>query len=119
MGPAMASATSGLRLAQATGAGFSRSSDGVETIEFPRPREDEAPSTAGFLLRAPDESPPEPGEASAAPAATTVAVAPPPAPAAPQGGSEIDDIYEQVVDRLRRDLLVERERMGDLLGDLP
>jgi hypothetical protein len=31
----------------------------------------------------------------------------------------MDDVYEQVVDRLRRDLLVERERMGDLLGDLP
>jgi hypothetical protein len=27
--------------------------------------------------------------------------------------------YESVVDELRRDLLRQRERMGDLLGDLP
>jgi hypothetical protein len=30
----------------------------------------------------------------------------------------MDDIYDHVVERLRRDLLAERERMGDLLGDL-
>ena len=29
----------------------------------------------------------------------------------------IDDIYEKVVDRLRRQLLLEREQMGDLTGD--
>jgi hypothetical protein len=28
-----------------------------------------------------------------------------------------DDVYENVVERLRRDLLAERERMGNLLGD--
>jgi hypothetical protein len=49
--------------------------------------------------------------------------APPPGPAA--GGShaaaspETDDLYEHIIERLRRDLLSERERMGDLLGDLP
>jgi hypothetical protein len=31
---------------------------------------------------------------------------------------DLDAIYEQVVERLRRELLAERERMGDLLGDL-
>jgi hypothetical protein len=30
----------------------------------------------------------------------------------------VDDIYEGVIERLRRDLIIERERMGDLLGDL-
>ena len=34
------------------------------------------------------------------------------------GGGAADELYEQVVERLRRELLVERERMGDLLGDL-
>jgi hypothetical protein len=29
----------------------------------------------------------------------------------------IDDLYEGILERLRRDLLAERERMGDLLGD--
>jgi hypothetical protein len=32
---------------------------------------------------------------------------------------EMDELYEHVVERLRRELLFERERMGDLLGDLP
>jgi hypothetical protein len=30
---------------------------------------------------------------------------------------DLDAIYEGMVDRLRRDILVERERMGDLIGD--
>jgi hypothetical protein len=30
----------------------------------------------------------------------------------------LDDLYEGIVDRLKRDLLAERERMGDLLGNL-
>ena len=30
----------------------------------------------------------------------------------------VDDIYEGVIERLRRDLIAERERMGDLLGNL-
>lgn len=32
--------------------------------------------------------------------------------------AQIDDIYEGVVERLRREILIERERMGDLVGDL-
>jgi hypothetical protein len=40
---------------------------------------------------------------------------PGPAPAAP----DLPVIYEYVIDHLRRDLLAERERMGDLLGGLP
>ncbi len=35
------------------------------------------------------------------------------------GGGDIEEIYTQVIERLRRDLLADRERMGDLLGDLP
>jgi hypothetical protein len=39
----------------------------------------------------------------------------PPYAAAP----DIERVYEQMLGRLRRDLMAERERMGDLLGDLP
>jgi hypothetical protein len=35
------------------------------------------------------------------------------------GGGDIDEIYEKVIEKLRRELLADRERMGDLLGDLP
>jgi hypothetical protein len=38
---------------------------------------------------------------------------------APGGATpNVDEIYEGVIERLRRDLIVERERMGDLLGNL-
>ena len=38
-------------------------------------------------------------------------------PAAEEAAHE--RMHEQVVDRLRRDLLSERERMGNLLGEWP
>jgi hypothetical protein len=77
------------------------------------------------------------GSPPAAPSEATIARAP--APAAPAqssaehgghgghggvgGGSgkapDIDEIYEQVVERLERDALIERERRGGLLSDLP
>jgi hypothetical protein len=45
--------------------------------------------------------------------------APPAAPPPRTGdGPDMQEIYEAVVDQLRRDILAERERMGDLLGDL-
>ena len=84
-------------------------------MTFPWVGEAPTGSSTGSLLRAPDDATAE----TAAPP-STAATAPPavPAPAA-QSGPDLDEIYEQVVERLRRDLLVERERMGDLLGDLP
>jgi hypothetical protein len=35
------------------------------------------------------------------------------------GGGASGDSYDQFLERLRRDLLREREQYGDLLGDLP
>jgi hypothetical protein len=52
-----------------------------------------------------------------APAATTAPA--PPAPPRGSGPADIEEIYDQVMQRLRRDLLADRERMGDMLGDLP
>jgi hypothetical protein len=90
-------------------------------VLFPWPS-GEPRSNGSPLLRAPDEEPPSPEPASEpGPAATTTASTPSPPPAAPPGpgGGGIDEIYDQVLERLRRDLLADRERMGDLLGDLP
>jgi hypothetical protein len=73
------------------------------------------------LARQDDEGGGAEAAAEASEATAEVAAGPAPGPAAGggQGGSgNIDEIYEKVVDRLRRDLLVEREKMGDLLGDL-
>ncbi|HSI80974.1 MAG TPA: hypothetical protein VK919_10015, partial [Solirubrobacterales bacterium] len=46
------------------------------------------------------------------------AAPPPPEPPPPATGPDIDELYEQFAERLRRELLLERERIGDLLGDL-
>jgi hypothetical protein len=104
------------RLASAASGVVTQDPLGLDTVEFPAPVSDAA--TGGVVWRATTESPPEvpaSPSGSAAPGST-----PPPAPAsAAQGGASIDDIYEQVIERLRRDLMAERERMGDLLGNLP
>jgi hypothetical protein len=51
----------------------------------------------------PETPPPAPGPA-------------PPAPPPAGVGGDPDELYEQMIERLRRDLLDERERMGDLVG---
>ncbi len=114
--------TSGSRLAAATG-GTVESDDGeTVTVAFPRPGES-AFAPAATLMRAadpelPTASPPEPSAAmTTAPAATTAPA--PPAPPRGSGPADIEEIYDQVMQRLRRDLLADRERMGDMLGDLP
>ncbi len=110
--------TSGARLAAATG-GILRQEDGeTETLVFPRPQ-GRAFAPAFALMREPD---PAPAEAPGAPAEPAQAAAPPASPApAPRegGGGDIEEIYDQVIERLRRELLADRERMGDVLGDLP
>jgi hypothetical protein len=63
-------------------------------------------------------------DAPATPPAPAPATATQPAPAPAGGGQpppgpDPELIYEEVVRRLKRDLLVERERHGDLLGGLP
>jgi hypothetical protein len=61
---------------------------------------------------------PEPHAAHAQPPASAPH-APAPAGPAPGAHADPDALYETLIGRLRRDLLVERERTGDLLGDLP
>jgi hypothetical protein len=109
----------GLRLAQQTGAGFS-TVDGTETVLFPWPSEAQPQAASSFLFREPVVEPPAEATAAAQPSASAAApAAAPTPPPQPPSAQPIDEIYEQVVGRLRRDLLAERERMGDLLGDLP
>ena len=110
------------RLAAATGA-VVEASGGMTTLAF-------APAAAATpltLARQLSESPPgdaPPSMSEVVP--TQPAPALPPAPGgapgphpAPPAAVDLPEIYEYVIDHLRRDLLVERERMGDLLGGLP
>jgi hypothetical protein len=117
----------GQRLARVAGAVVSRQLDrGVETIDFAPPARRPPTATllspaisvtAGGAPGAGATADPAPSETAHTTADALASASPgaPPAAAAP----DIDDLYEQVVERLRRDLLCERERMGDLLGDLP
>ncbi len=133
--PVPGARTSGERLADATGAALRRDvGAGVETIEFPVGGSDSSgPGLESVLAREPAGGGPSGPTPGAQPGAGEAAG--PAAAAAPggEGGAtshgassslagaspEADDMYEQVIERLRRDLLTERERMGDLLGDLP
>jgi hypothetical protein len=107
----------------------------METVVFAPPGA-EPVGQGALLLRSPfdlptllDSEPVSALEHSAVQAAETAVTQhlPTPVPPAPAptpttgagGGADLEAIYEHVVDRLRRDLLVERERMGDLVGDLP
>lgn len=52
------------------------------------------------------------------PAGTPASDAPPGRRGIAHEHEELDHIYEQILERLRRDLVVERERAGQLLGGL-
>ena len=110
-------AIDGLRLAEEAGAGYAWSAENdVETVTFPWPRPETVAAPAGFVLRAPASE----TESTVPEAPATVPAQPPTPPPAPQHqATDYEEVYDQVVERLRRELLVERERMGDLLGDLP
>jgi hypothetical protein len=99
---------------------------GAETASFPYPPGAASFAPAAELMRAadyPTESAGDGDGGAAQGAASAQAAAPAPHPSPPAqgggGGGDIEEIYDQVVQRLRRDLLADRERMGDLLGDLP
>ena len=83
-------------------------------------QEQPTPAQAAALMLMRDEQPASAGPA-AADAGQSAEISAPPAPAAQRASDpreDADRMYEEVVERLRRDLMAERERMGDLLGDL-
>src|SRR5262249_10504521 len=120
--------TSAARLAAATGARVSYDDEAeAETVAFPRPAGASFAPAVALMRAADDDSQANAGQGGDQAAAPAPAAAPqaPPRPAQQPGGGggggggDIDELYDQVMQRLRRDLLADRERMGDLLGDLP
>ena len=95
------------------GAVISRSADGREEVSFPAPP-DAAPAVSDATGPTIARFPEMPG-ASARPAKR-----PAPGGLAAEASStpSMDEIYDAVVDRLRRDLVAERERIGDITGNL-
>jgi preprotein translocase subunit SecD len=112
-----ATGTSGTQLARALGLPVTPEADGSVSIALEGAAS--ASSSPPLLARVPMG---DDGGSAPSPSAP-----PTPAPAAPAGAAHpagpaaptIDEIYEGVVERLRHDLLIERERMGDLIGGLP
>src|SRR5205823_13330821 len=106
-----ATTTTGERVARATGAVLATEpATGFETIEFTEPARFAEPAPeAPTLFRAPESTAAPSSILSPAPLPS---VPPTPHPAA---SPNVDELYEHVLERLRRDLLSERERMGDLL----
>jgi hypothetical protein len=113
--------TSGLSLSSATGAVIERDPTGTSTVTFPQDEPALAPEPPElFASPAPEESTlaraASPGPSPAPPLPSTPTTGAVPAPRAP--AVDYDEIYAQVVERLRRELLREREQIGDLLGEV-
>jgi hypothetical protein len=111
----------GPRLARSTGATLEREAGGLsETIDFAAALGLARSEQDGGSQRGMSATTPSPADVAAH--AGTAGEPEKQHAASPNlvGGAADDEaVYEQLVERLRRELLVERERMGDLLGDLP
>ena len=94
------------RVADLTGADFSTNGT-TPTVTFPTAPRAAAPAAATTTPAARTLA----RETLTAPARISAS-----APAPPQ--LDLDDVYDHVAARLRRELLHDRERIGDLVGDL-
>jgi hypothetical protein len=100
------------RLAAVGGATIARSETGTETVTFaPPPGESAAPAPAAAT--------PVGGSAASAAGSTQTAPASDPSRSAAPARDDIDDVYDQVLERLRHDLVTEYERLGHSLDGLP
>jgi hypothetical protein len=79
-------------------------------------REVDATGRSSVVFRAPDDG----GSGQAVTASRAIATAPaPPMPSAQPADTETpDDFYDRLLERLRRDLLIERERSAGVAFDL-
>jgi hypothetical protein len=115
--PVAGGASPAQRLARATSGAIEYEDDGRVSVLFPPP---------GAVLAAPavglarEESAPVPATVLAAPAAAPAPAHDAAAPGAatgtpaPAGAIDRDELYEDFMRRLRRDVLEQREQLGDL-----
>jgi hypothetical protein len=118
---AAAAGSSGLTLAAAGGTITRRTADEL-TIELPQPVERPFAPTPRRTISRDDtaEAAESPQAAEHAPSASSNGAHAAHAPAAAHGaGPDLDEITEHVIEELKRQALFERERRGDLFGDLP
>jgi hypothetical protein len=102
----------------------------VSSVTFGTPAQDGIPAYVPFstapITVSRDESPPaaEPAAepAPAEPAAATATAAPPPTPApaaaGAAGGGDPDKLFEDLYDRLRQQILFEKEQLGDAFREM-
>jgi hypothetical protein len=103
------------RLAEATGGRLDQGEGGLRSVSFPAPGTPGTPGVPAFST-APVTVSREIAEAEAPSAAPTQPVDHPPADAK---GVDVDALYDDFLERFKRDLLVEREQLGHLLIDNP
>jgi len=121
---APAAGSSGLTLAAAGGTITRRTADEL-TIELPQPVERPlAPPPRRTISRDDTAEAAESPAADHAPAASSNGAGPQAHPAhgatgAHGAGVDLDEITEHVIEEIKRQALFERERRGDLFGDLP
>jgi hypothetical protein len=114
--------TTAERLATVEGAALARTEAGSASVTF-APPPGEAPAAGGSSATAPIEPPAAdagtilPAANAATPRGSTTTRTT--AASRAQSAADFDDVYDRVVERLGRDLLAERERMGELVNDLP
>jgi hypothetical protein len=100
------------RLAAVRGATIARSETGTETVTFASPPDES-------LVAAAEPSAPAGGQAESATGSVAAASPSLPAPSTPPPRIDVDDVYEQMLERLRHDLVTEHERIGQPLDHLP
>jgi hypothetical protein len=102
--PAPTTGATAARLAASTGGTIARSYDGAATVSFPPPPELPAePPAAPMIQRA------------EGPAPSTSSTSAPGAPGAPPASGDIQELAEKVIEVMKREALIERERRGDLI----
>jgi hypothetical protein len=122
----VAAGSSGLTLAAAAGGTITRRTADELTIELPQPVERPFSPAPRRTISRDDtaEAAESPQTAEHAPAASSngahASAHGAHAPAGAHGGGpDLDEITEHVIEELKRQALFERERRGDLFGDLP
>jgi hypothetical protein len=104
-----------------SGLGAASTEGGSSTVTFGAPAQDGIPEYVPFstapVTVSREEAAPEPAPAEAPAATATATAAPPAPPAAPPapgspGGADSEKLFEDLYDRLKRELLLEQEQLG-------
>jgi hypothetical protein len=118
--PRQIARTSAERLAEVTGGAIAQGEGGLRAVSFPAPGSQAAPQPP-YIAPFSTEPVTVARAITEAPAESSPATAHMPTDHPPSGEPkvDVDALYDEFLDRFKRDLLVEREQSGHLLIDNP